>query len=118
MTKMTARSPQALAQEQLDAYNARDLERFLAVYSDDVKVFRPPAAEPALAGKQAFAQFYAGQRFNLPGLHAEVLNRMVVGNKVVDHERITGVREEAFEVAVAYEVRDGLIHTVWMFASE
>lgn len=115
---MTTRSAEALVQEQLEAYNARDLERFIAVYADDVQVFRPPAAGPALAGKQAFAQFYAGQRFNLPGLHAEVLNRIVVGNKVVDHERIAGVREQAFEVAVAYEVRDGLIRSVWMFAPE
>jgi hypothetical protein len=111
-------TPEALVQEQLDAYNARDLARFIAVYSDDVRVFRPPAAEPALAGKAAFAQFYASQRFNLPGLHADVLNRMVVGNKVVDHERIVGVREQAFEAAVAYEVHDGLIRNVWMFASE
>ena len=30
-------SPQALAQAQLDAYNARDLEAFVAVYAEDVE---------------------------------------------------------------------------------
>ena len=42
-------------QRQLEAYNAHDLTRFVAEYADDVRVYRMPAAEPALAGKAAFA---------------------------------------------------------------
>ncbi|HYD81070.1 MAG TPA: nuclear transport factor 2 family protein [Paucimonas sp.] len=114
---MQSMTPQAAAQEQLDAYNARDLERFIKVYSDDIKVYAPPAAEPTLQGKAAFAAHYANNRFNLPALHAEVLNRIVVGNKVIDHERVTGVRDEPFEVAVVYEVVDGVIRTVWFYAA-
>jgi hypothetical protein len=102
-------------QRQLEAYNARDLERFVAEYADDVRVFRPPSAEPVLAGKQAFAEHYAKHRFNLPGLHAEIVNRMVLGNKVVDHERISGVREHPFEAVAVYEVVDDRIRTVWFF---
>lgn len=107
-----------VVQRQLDAYNARDLELFLAQYSDDVQAFRPPATKPVLDGKQAFGAFYAGQRFCLPTLHAELVNRLVLGNKVVDHERITGVREAPFEVAVIYEVHDGLITQTWTFTTE
>jgi len=103
----------APVQRQLDAYNARDLDRFLAEFSDDIRVFRPPAAEPAIAGKKAFAGFYATQRFGLAGLHAELVSRMVLGNKVIDHERISGVRERPFEIAVVYEVSDGLIRCMW-----
>lgn len=109
-------SAETLVQEQLDAYNARDLEAFLVPFSDDVEVFRPPQAEPALAGKAAFAKFYATQRFNRPGLHAEILNRMVLGRIVIDHERISGVRDEPFEMAVTYEVVDGLIRRLWTYA--
>ena len=47
--------PTGPVRRQLDAYNAHDLERFVAEYADDVRVFRPPATEPALAGKRAFA---------------------------------------------------------------
>ena len=109
-------SPEAAVQHQLEAYNARDLARFLAVYSEDVRLYRLPATEPALVGKAALAEMYATQRFNLPDLHAELLNRMVIGNKVIDHERISGVREQAFEVAAVYEVIDGLICTAWFFS--
>jgi hypothetical protein len=111
-------SPQAIVQRQLEAYNARDLQRFLAEYSEDIRVFRPPAALPSIIGKKAFGEFYATQRFNHAGLHAELVNRMVLGNKVIDHERIAGVREHPFEVAVVYEVRDGLIACTWAYAAE
>ena len=35
-------SPEAFAQRQLDAYNARDLERFIREYTEDVVVYRLP----------------------------------------------------------------------------
>ena len=110
--------PEAVVQRQLDAYNARDLPRFLAEYSEDIEVFRLPAAAPAIVGKKPLADFYATQRFNHAGLHAELRGRIAFGNKVVDHERISGVRDQPFDVAVAYEVCDGLIVRTWAIAAE
>ena len=110
--------PEAVVQRQLDAYNARDLPRFLAEYCEDIEVFRLPAAAPAIVGKKPLADFYATQRFNHAGLHAELRGRIAFGNKVVDHERISGVRDQPFDVAVAYEVRDGLIVRTWAIAAE
>ena len=54
----------------------------------------------------------------LAGLHAELINRMVFGNKVIDHERISGVREQAFELAIVYEVIDGLIRRTWTISAD
>lgn len=110
-------TPESIVQLQLDAYNARDLERFVACYSERIQVFRPPAAEAVLRGKAAFADFYATQRFNRPGLHARLVNRMVLGRRVIDHERIVGVGDAPIEMAVVYEVVEGLIETVWAFAA-
>lgn len=103
-------------QRQLDAYNAHDLQRFLAEYTDDVQVFRPSAVEPVLSGKQAFGEHYAKNRFSLPGLHARLLNRIVAGNRVVDHEDITGLPDGRLAAIAVYEVADdGRIRTVWFF---
>src|SRR5262249_11117499 len=110
-----AMSPEAPVQRQLDAYNAHDLERFIAEYADDIRVFRPTAVEPVLVGKAAFAAHYANNRFTLPALHAELVNRIVAGNRVVDHERITGLQESVLEAIAVYEVVDGRIGTVWFF---
>ncbi|RZU02551.1 nuclear transport factor 2 family protein [Rivibacter subsaxonicus] len=105
--------PAAFAQRQLDAYNARDLERFVREYSDDVLVYRLPGAEPVIVGKAALAEHYRKNRFNLPGLHAELVNRMVFGNKVIDQERVTGVPDAPLEVAAIYEVSPAGIAKVW-----
>jgi hypothetical protein len=102
-------------QRQLDAYNARNLESFVAQYAEDIKVFRPPEAEPAISGKAALAEHYKNNRFNLPNLHAELLGRFVLGNKVIDHERIVGVGTEIMEAAAVYEVAGEHIQTVWFF---
>jgi len=108
-------SPVDPVQRQLDAYNAHDLERFVAQYSDDVQVFRPPAANPVLSGRTAFRKHYADNRFTLPGLHAEILNRIVAGNVVVDHERITGLQEGAVEAVAVYQVEGERIRAVWFY---
>ena len=105
--------PTAFAQRQLDAYNARDLERFVAEYTDDVVVYRLPGAEPVLQGKQSFAEHYAKNRFNLPELHAKLVNRMTFGNKVIDHEYVTGVPGAPLDVAAIYEVTPAGICKVW-----
>jgi hypothetical protein len=102
-------------QRQLDAYNARDLGRFVAEYTDDVRVFRPPAPAPVLSGKEAFATHYAKNRFTLSNLHAEVVNRMVSGNTVVDHERITGLQDGVVEAIAVYEIHEDRIRTVWFY---
>jgi hypothetical protein len=109
----------AVVQRQLDAYNARDLARFVACYADDVRVWRPPATQPALVGRQALADHYAAHRFNLPALHAELLARIVIGRKVIDQERITGVSDAPIEAAAVYQVNDdGLISAVWFFNAD
>ena len=102
-------------QRQLEAYNARDLARFVAEYADDVQVFRPPGPEPVLSGKPAFAAHYASKRFNRPDLHATVVQRIVAGNKVVDHERIAGLEPAIVEAIAVYEVKGELIARVWFF---
>lgn len=102
-------------QRQLDAYNARNLERFLAEYTDDVRVFRPPATEPVLSGKEAFGEHYAKNRFALPNLHAKLVNRIVSGNIVVDQEDITGISESNVAAVAVYEVIGDKIRTVWFF---
>jgi hypothetical protein len=110
-------TPIELAQEQLDAYNAHDLPRFLAVYSDSVTVFRLPDTRPFVVGKTDFAKLYV-ERFQQPELHAEVVQRIAFGDKVIDHERVTGLCAEVVEVAAMYYVQNGLIQTVWFLAAQ
>lgn len=105
-----------VVQRQVDAYNRRDLDAFLATYCETIRVYRMPAAEPALAGKAAFGEFYRTRRFNLPALRAEIVQRIAIGNKVIDYERVSGIEAQPIEMIAVYEVRNGLIDCVWFFA--
>ncbi len=112
------RTPEQTVQLQLDAYNAKDLALFLSAYSDDIQITRLPQTTPSITGKAALGQHYAQNRFNRPDLHAKLLNRMVIGNKVIDHEWITGLSAQPMQVAAAYEVKDGLISQAWFISAE
>jgi len=111
------KSPTDVVQEQLEAYNARDLEGFAATYSDDIAIYRMPAMEAAIVGMEQLRETYR-KRFESPNLHADIVNRIVVGNKVIDHERVVGFKEHAIEAVAVYEVNAGLIATVWFFYPE
>lgn len=105
--------PAAFAQRQLDAYNDRDLDRFVAEYTDDVVVYTVGDPEPTLVGREALRAHYRDNRFNLQDLHAKLVNRMVFGNKVIDHEWVTGVPGAPLDVAAIYEVTEQGISKVW-----
>jgi hypothetical protein len=110
--------PEAFAQRQLDAYNARDLERFIREYTEDVTVYRIPDPKPVIVGRAALAAHYRDNRFNLPELHAKLVNRMVFGNKVIDQELVLGVPDAPLEVAAIYEVTEEGISKVWFVGSK
>jgi hypothetical protein len=102
-------TPAQLAQAQLDAYNAQDLDAHCACFTDDV-VVATPDGEVLRQGLEAYRAFY-GQLFaDYPDNRAEALYRMVIGNTVIDHERVDrGAGDGPFEVAAIYTVRDGKI---------
>ena len=108
-------SAEGPVQRQLDAYNARDMERFLSEYADDIVVYRPPDTEPTIVGKDALRDHYAKNRFHLPELHARLLKRIVSGEIVVDQEQVTGVPGGVLAAVAVYKVKDGRIRAVWFF---
>lgn len=80
-------SAEAVAQRQLDAYNARDLEAWLAIDAVDARQYVLHEADRERVRRDARAQ--AVSWFAEPDLHAELLSRQVMASVVVDHERIT-----------------------------
>ena len=106
-------TPLQCAEEQFAAYNERNLPRFLACFAENVQGFRLSDMAPLLSGKPAYGAFYATHRFVHEGLRAELVNRIVVGNTVIDHELIHGIGPEPIETAVLFVVEDGLIARVF-----
>jgi hypothetical protein len=108
-------TPETLVQAHLDAYNGRDLRAFLATCHPDLELFRPPAGEPVLSGREAVGRHYARERFCIEGLHAELLGRTVMGPIVVDHERVHGVGPQATEAILVFQVEPEGIRRIWVY---
>ena len=77
--------PEKLVQQQLIAYNARNIEAFLEPYSDDVELYMFPN-QLLGKGKNFMRKDYAEMFKNTPNLHCDIKNRTVLGNTVIDHE--------------------------------
>jgi hypothetical protein len=108
-------NPEAIVQAQVEAYNAHDIDTFVATYTEDAQLFEHPAKLLA-AGSAQLRERYAA-RFKEPNLHAVIVKRIVMGNVVVDHERVTRTFPEGSGVidAVAiYEVQNGKIAKAWL----
>jgi hypothetical protein len=104
-----------VVQEQLNAYNGKDIARFAATYADDVKIYNLPVLTPVIQGKAALEATYGEKLFKLPKLHAHLVNRIVLGDKVIDQERVEGLGNKPLEAVAVYQVTEGLIRSVWFF---
>lgn len=108
------RSPIWCAQEQLDAYNERDIERFARVYSDDVELIDLATQTVFCSGLDALRDRYGALFASRPGLHCTLTQRMNCPPYVIDEEFVVGHTGEAPVHAIAiYEVESGFIKRAW-----
>lgn len=97
--------------EQLRAYNRRDIEAFLAAYSDDIRVYAYPNTL-RYQGKDKMRERYSKYFESLDKLHCQIVSRMIQGNVVIDQERVTrtsGGQESVANAIAIYTVKDGKI---------
>jgi hypothetical protein len=105
-------SPAAVVQRQLDAYNARDVDALLATYAPDARQYEHPATLLATGADEMRARF--ALRFQEPDLYARLVQRVVMGKLVMDHEVVTRNFPEGkgwIELVAIYEVVDGRIRS-------
>ena len=110
-----ALGPEAIVQAQLEAYNARDIEAFVSTYAEDVQLFEHPTKLLAAGSAQLRARYV--ERFKEPNLHAVITKRIIMGDIVIDHERVTRTFPEGpgtLEAIAIYEVRAGRIARAWL----
>lgn len=86
-------------QAQLDAYNARDVDAFLACYTPDCRI-EDGAGTLLMQGHAAMRERYAAMFAASPKLHCVIVQRTRIGRYVLDEEEITG-RVPDFRRAVA-----------------
>ncbi len=100
-----------IVQRQLDAYNAQDLEAFCACFAADC-ILAELNGRVTQQGAAAIRQRYQTLFSSYPENHAALVNRIVVGDVVIDDEDITRSPSERINAAAIYTVKDGLIARV------
>jgi hypothetical protein len=104
---------EALVQVQLNAYNAHDIDAFLATYSDDIELYDFPE-KLRLKGKPAMRARYT-RTFGDQTLHATVSKRIAMDNTVIDHEHVRLLFPDGpgtLNAVAIYDVREGKITKV------
>lgn len=119
MTSPQPTDPAYPVHRQLEAYNARDIEAFMAWWADDCEYYAFPSTLLA-RGAAAIRERHV-ERFREPDLYGTLLTRIVVGKFVVDHETVQRTFPEGrgeVDVICTYEVDGGKITKAWFAMGE
>ncbi|VEI19238.1 Uncharacterized conserved protein [Serratia plymuthica] len=106
--------PEEVVQQQLDAYNARDIDAFMAYWAEDAQYYEHP--DTLLASGKAEIRERHIARFREPSLYGERVKRMVLGSMVIDQEVVTRNFPQGrgkMDVIAIYEVEQGKILKAW-----
>ncbi len=101
---------EAVVQEQLEAYNAKDIDAFAKTFTEDIKAFDYPNTQ-TFEGQEKLRAMFTGF-FTTPDLHSEIKKRMVIGNIVIDEEFVTA-NGDSFGAVAIYEVINGKIASMY-----
>ncbi len=108
MKKENKNTPEQIVQKNLDAYNALDIETFMACFHPEIKMYNYGIETPSAQGLEEVRKIYQGLFDRSPNLHSNIIKRIVFENKVIDHESITGRLgdKNPIEMVLIYEVKD------------
>jgi len=99
-----------IVQQQLEAYNNKDIDAFMATYSEDIKLYNYPE-ELKTEGKDAMYTIYDKFFKNTPDLHVFIKTRIVIRDKVIDEGQVT-INGKIFNAVAIYEIENGKIKKV------
>ena len=108
--KKTTSNPEIIVNKQLEAYNKRDIDAFMATYTDDIKLYNYPDKLTS-EGQADMRKSYKNWFDRTPDLLAKIHQRIVIGNKVIDKEEVRA-NGKTFNAIAIYEVQNGKISKV------
>ena len=103
---LTESTPLAIFTAQVEAFNAHDLDAFLATYSAEADVIS--SAGSTLSGRDAMREHYA-RRLATPGLRCDVLSTAPMGIRWLVAHELVGDDLTCTEVIATFEMVDGVI---------
>ncbi|GGX14699.1 nuclear transport factor 2 family protein [Aquimarina muelleri] len=110
LTVVSEVSPEHIVQEQVEAYNSRDINAFMATYTEEVSIYTFPNTL-RYENKEAMRPYYEKKFKEEVDLNCKIKQRIVYQNKVIDEEYVT-YKNKNVKVAPIYEIENGKIAKV------
>jgi uncharacterized protein (TIGR02246 family) len=93
----------------IEAYNSRSAHTLASFFAPDVKIFQHPNTL-VQQGREGVLEHYTQVFAQNPQASVDVIYSVVIGDKVILHEKMRQSPEhDPFEVVAIYELKDGLI---------
>lgn len=96
----------------VESYNSSDARAFADLFEETAFVYEHPN-QPTQKSRKEIFEYYEKLFAEYPNNRTEVLHRIIIGNRIIDHERVKRSFDvESFEVLTIYEMGDELIKRV------
>lgn len=97
-----------LADKQLEAYNKLDIDAFMDVFSDDVKVY-DDLSKYNVSDKAGMRKNYELWFATVDTVKCKIINRIVAGNTIIDYEELTyrkaGEKAKVMKAIAIYRIK-------------
>lgn len=109
---MTHPSPRTIVNQQLVAYNAHDIEAYMALFAADAVISDMQSGAEIARGADAIRALYTARFRDNPELRGEVFASTDLGDFAIDREQVLGLPTGPLHLIAIYEVREGLIRSL------
>ena len=106
-------NPVHLIDQQVKAYNSRNIDEFLSYYHPRIQIFDMQSGKLRMNGLEEMRARYQNLFESSPNLKATIVNRISLGSMVIDHEKIEGRKDGTIHAIAYYEVKHQKIVRVW-----
>jgi len=97
----------------IDDYNNHNVDALVSAFANDIKIHNLDTGELLMEGREKIREYYA-EKFEYPKLYSELLERIIIGDKVIDKQVFTSEADTMMIHAVTiYYFKDNLIQDVW-----
>lgn len=100
---------------QIKAYNQRDITQFMACFHPDIKLLKLSQDQPVASGLEAVEAIYRDLFASSPLLQCTIMHRSIHGEFIIDEESVKGAKKypDGLSATVIYQLKDSLIYRVW-----
>ncbi len=105
-----------IIEKQMRAYDNRDIDSMMSVFSEDIKIINFPDSKILVDGIDECQKMYTELFKHSPNLRAEILKTIFFDNKVIVQEYIYGRNgsDEKMEQVIIFEINNKKINRINM----